>query len=658
MKLYHSLVPLLVIAQDDDPLADWEIRDLSLQCGFDTPTELTFEIYPGDIDIDTSTFHARDCSYGDLTEVISEAVTENLPADQQDKGRTKYTVKYNPNTCMGTVADPTNLGTYASNVTFNFDFGYEHQSVFMHMRTYRIPAICSFKSQYNLKFDFGKIQQGIVETNGTDLQPINGGIVFDFNVYKDSALTEPVYNTNSGLKTGQMVYFTIVPQFNFPSGLQYAPPVCQFLQETCDEDDNCNVHQEFSLFNHEVDECQQPPNSPLQFDISYIQSTDEWRSQFRLFLFGEDIDQSTYTLRCEVDVCVDTCASDVVVPNQQCGNIAQKCLSEDEYIQYNDQCLFCGSGQEANDANDACVPITQFSGSVMSKVFIYPQSVDEIWVFDFDQESETFSLDKKIEGWADAPISGSYDWGNGYVVFNQDTGLVNWFSTGGGHYRQKVLRYTLETGAFHSMGDLATNFHNADTVVWTAQYGVLIMKSNSGSIENPSPNTGMDPKTDLPNIPQPGFYDAQAVYADGKVYIAPGNTGYFQYLDLTSEEWTVLDTPFSQGLDGYFQMVKWGNKWVYIRNQQIVVFQVSDDETSLTYTEFSVTTSRWEFTSFHFMKGNVLYSWVRGATQSCGEKITFNDAGTEIIDTQSCWSTQSMRDAGFTIDRNYWSHVI
>lgn len=350
MKLL-SVVPLLAIAQNT--LSDWELNEVSLNCGFKGPSQLSFVIYPGNVDLDTQAFEAAQCGYGDL-QITEEDITENLPAHQMEKGKKRVTIQYNPQTCMGTVGDPTDLATYGSNVTFSMDFGYLYDDVFMHFRTYRIPAVCKFKSSYNLKFDFGKISDEIIDHNITDVAPINGGVDFELNVYKDSAYTQQLYNANAGLKTSQMVYFTISPTFNMPTGLQFSPPKCRFLQETCDGSNNCDVHHQFELFNHEVNECKHDANSPLRFDINYLQSVNQWNSQFRVFLFGADIGESTYTLRCDVDVCVAACDSEDIVGDQKCYHIAQSCLSSANYLEYNHQCKQCGVGKQANNSNDAC----------------------------------------------------------------------------------------------------------------------------------------------------------------------------------------------------------------------------------------------------------------------------------------------------------------
>lgn len=359
------VTPLLAIAQET--LSDWELNDLSLNCGFQEPTELSFVIYPGDVDIDTDAFAAHECSYGDL-QISEEAITENLPAHQMEKGKKRVTIQYNAQTCMGTVGDPTDLATYASNITFNMDLGYTFQNVFMHFRTYRIPAICHFQSSYNLKFDFGKITDDVVEQNFTDIAPVNGGIDFELDVFKDSAHTQQLYNTNAGLKTSQMVYFTISPKFNMPTGLQFAPPKCRFLQETCDSLNNCDVHHEFELFNHEVNECKHPSNDLLRFDINYHQELNQWSSQYRVFLFGPDVGESTYTLRCEVDVCVAACDNESTVGDQKCRHIAQTCLESANYLEFNHQCKQCGAGRQANNTDDVCekCPVNTFNDAVNS----------------------------------------------------------------------------------------------------------------------------------------------------------------------------------------------------------------------------------------------------------------------------------------------------
>merc|ERR1712110_584559 len=499
-------------------LSEYIVPDsLSSRCHPDGLVEIYFEYEPADAYLDNVS--VGNCPAG----------SAEIGFQQSDNS---YVLTFNTENCSN------DTDSLRQEIDVHFSQGIVSSSGFLAMKQHKIRKVCDFSYGHKVIFDFSIEKTDTVHDDPT----ATGGIIFQTSGYTDYAKTIAI-NSDTELFTGQQVWMNIQPVVapEIEETFNFTPQKCVFR----------NTEQSFTLFDASINDCQQE-FADLNFSLTYDKDTKTWCVTYKLFTFGENT-FNEYFLECDVYACYDGTEN-----SDQCAATAEVCDPNYE------------------DNSSIWNPSSGSSGSSMlNKVFIYPQSVDEIWVFDFDEESETFSLDKKIEGWADAPISGTYDWGNGYVVFNQDTGLVNWFSIGGGHYIKKVLRYTLETGAFHSMGDLATNFNNADTVVWTPEYGVLIMK-NSGSIENPSPNTGMEQKTDLPNIPQPGFYDAQAVYADGKVYIAPGNTGHFQYLDLASEEWTVLDTPFSQGKGGYFQMVKWGNKWVYIRYQQIIVFQVSD----------------------------------------------------------------------------------
>jgi len=370
MKLL-SFSPLFAVATvSGTSLEEWVIDDLNLSCGFDSDTELSFDVYPGDSVIDEENFRAGECGPGQL-QINQTAITTNLPEDQAARGKTKYTIRYNAQTCMGTVGDFSDLQSYASNITFGFDFGYRYQGTFMHFKTYNIPVICKVQSSYSIKYDFGTIPAPDCTDSDCILGPVTGGVDFDLNVYTDSTHSNELLNSTVNIKPTDMVYFTISPKFDMPAALQFSPPKCRFLQETCDADDNCNVHNEFELFNHETNNCNKDSlDTPLRFLLDYNNTDNEWHSQFRVFLFGEDVGDSTYTLRCDVDVCVAACSTANVVGDQKCQSIANSCLSDSNYLEFNGHCTQCGAGEQPNATNDGCdtCPVVTYNSNPTSIV--------------------------------------------------------------------------------------------------------------------------------------------------------------------------------------------------------------------------------------------------------------------------------------------------
>jgi hypothetical protein len=209
---------------------------------------------------------------------------------------------------------------------------------------------------------------------------------------------------------------------------------------------------------------------------------------------------------------------------------------------------------------------------VTNRAYIYPQSTSRIWAFDL-LDDDTWQLRTTIDNHVpDRNEAGWYDYGNGYVVFNQDSGNVEWFSIGNGAYRNKVVRYNGDTGAFSSMGDLAHGTANTDNPVWTPEYGVLMFHGN-GAVSNPTPGAG-GPNNVFPDI-EYSCYDCQAVYKNGKVYRAPGNNGKFTWLDLTTLTWGSVDFPEAES-GAYYQLVRWGDKWIYIKGDKVVVFTLAE----------------------------------------------------------------------------------
>lgn len=327
------------------PLTEWVLDRLDLACGFSENTVLSFQVYPADVNFDTSNFRVGDCTQDDITFTKTAVDASEIAIDQQELGRALYTVSYNPQTCLGITADPANIASYASTVTFDFDFGYVVSGTRMHMRTYRIPAICRFDSQYDIRFDFGMLERPIVTVSpdGDVEQPVYGGLGFNIRVFKDSDLTEEVYQTETNMKGGKMAYFTIEPDRALPSDLRFTPPSCRFVNEACDDQLNCNELMGYDLFHFQQHNCGQPQGSPLNFELSYVlaSASDEknkWNSQFRLFLFNNDVDESTYVLRCRVEICVAACEASQVVGDQMCNTIAGNCLNSSNFLEFNNQC--------------------------------------------------------------------------------------------------------------------------------------------------------------------------------------------------------------------------------------------------------------------------------------------------------------------------------
>merc|ERR1712147_514420 len=332
MKLMSFLLSGLASAASDlTPLEDWTFENYSLQCGFTEQSVLTFEIYPGDVDFDRLNFRAGNCTQNDLTFTRTAVDNSTIPESQRDFGRSRYTVSYNTETCTGITPDPADLTSYASEVTFDFRLGYVVEGTRLIMRTYRVPAICEIASTYDVQFDFGVVGNPVMTVGGDDAdqvtQPIYGGLEFELRVFRQANYTDEVFQTENNMKGGEMAYFSIGSKSQvLPGALTFAPPFCRLLKESCDDNNNCNELVGLNLFNYTHNACQQDETSPLDFAISYDSAI--WYSQFRLFLFAGDVDESTFIMRCSIEVCVSACTTDTSEGAMQCNAIADSCLKD------------------------------------------------------------------------------------------------------------------------------------------------------------------------------------------------------------------------------------------------------------------------------------------------------------------------------------------
>merc|ERR1711937_644693 len=271
MKLINLFLSGLASASDSAPLEDWTFENFSLQCGFTEQSVLTFEIYPADVDLDRSNFRAGNCTQNDLTFTRTAVDNSTIPESQRDYGRSRYTVSYNPETCTGITPDPADLTSYASEVTFDFRMGY------------------------------------VVEGTRLVTRPIKGGLESELKVFRQANYTDEVFQTENNMKGGEMAYFTIASKDRvLPGALTFAPAFCRLLKESCDENNNCNEITGLNLFNYTENACESAPI--LDFAISYDPAT--WFSQFRLFLFAGDVDESTFIMRCSIEVCTSACTTD------------------------------------------------------------------------------------------------------------------------------------------------------------------------------------------------------------------------------------------------------------------------------------------------------------------------------------------------------------
>merc|ERR1711937_27647 len=329
MKLINLFLSGLASASDLAPLEDWTFENFSLQCGFTEQSVLTFEIYPADVDFDRSNFRAGNCTQNDLTFTRTAVDNSTIPESQRDYGRSRYTVSYNPETCTGITPDPADLTSYASEVTFDFRMGYVVEGTRLIMRTYRVPAICEISSTYDVQFDFGVVGDPVmtIENEDADLvtRPIKGGLEFELKVFRQANYTDEVFQTENNMKGGEMAYFTIASKDRvLPGALTFAPAFCRLLKESCDENNNCNEITGLNLFNYTENACESAPI--LDFAISYDPAT--WFSQFRLFLFAGDVDESTFIMRCSIEVCTSACTTDTSEGAMQCNAIADSCLKD------------------------------------------------------------------------------------------------------------------------------------------------------------------------------------------------------------------------------------------------------------------------------------------------------------------------------------------
>jgi len=616
------VLPLLPLALASD---DWQLRDLTSQCGLGGSSSINFNYYPADAEISTASFKAQACSYDQIT------ITNDQTTDINGKTFRSYTMTYDPTVCSGATFVNGDLSSYSSTTQFEFDTGMTAGGQFLNFRSHIIPASCTYDSSYSLEYNFGQIQKKTDygesdddDPTTPDTQATEGGITFNMAAY-----TEAERQNLSGADeriAGDTSYVTISPASSGVSGFTFAPTSCKLDEDECDDaGENCVNKNSFSLFDSAATPCSNA--GPLGFTIDYDDATSSWNFQFMLFLFNP-LEINTYKLKCEVHVCAEN-----QDPTTACNAMASQCLDASQTY-YSP----CAAGTTW-DGSGCTNPL------VTNRAYIYPQSSNRIWGFDL-LDDDTWQLKVAIEDHIpDRNEPGWYDYGNGYVVFNQDSGNVEWFSTGNGAYRNKVVRYNGDTGVFSSEGDLAHSTANTDNPVWTPEYGVLMFHGN-GKVTNPTPGAG-GANVVFPDI-EHSCYDCQAVYKNGKVYRAPGDNSKFTWLDLTTLTWGSVDVDFSEG-GAYHQLVQWGDKWIYVKGSKVVVFTLAGSDIT-DVQEHTVDLNMQSHNSMTFMKGNTLMAWMRGSGD--GRKYHFSADGTSY--TQEHWSPQSMRDAGYTEDANSW----
>jgi len=282
-------------------------------------------------------------------------------------------------------------------------------------------------------------------------------------------------------------------------------------------------------------------------------------------------------------------------------------------------------------------------------------STSQIWGFDL-KDDFTWDLHVIIDDYIpDQGEVGWYGYSHAKVVYNQDSGNVEWFSIGNGAWRQKVVRYNGDTGAFVSEGDLAYPMSNGDNPVWTPTHGTIMIHYN-GEVSNPTIGEAGE-GVSLPDVPT-GYecVDCQAVYKNGKVYRAVGNNNLFTWMDLSDMTWH--DASHSD-FDGsiYSQLVSWGDKWITISGTKVQIFELDLIRESISnLIEHTLDINMSTYWSFVFMKGDTLYVWMRGGEPIYGRKFTFSPDGSSY--NQEDWNSPSMIDHGLPSNSRYWSTFI
>jgi len=632
MRYILPLLPVALASADD-----WQLRDLASQCALGGSSSISFNYYPADAEISTSNFKAQDCTYAQIT------VTNDQTVDIDGKTFRSYTMSYDPSVCSGATFVAGDLASYSSTTQFEFDTGMTAAGQFLNFRSHIIPASCTYDSSYSLEYNFGKIQKKTDygesdddDPTTPDTQSTEGGISFNMAAYSEAARQNLI--TADALTAGDSSYVTISPATSGVAGFTYAPTSCKLDEDECDDTGACVNKNSFVLFDGAAATCTNA--GPLGFTIAYDDATKSWNFEFMLFLFNPaEINQ--YKLKCEVQVCAEN-----QDPATACNAMAASCLDSSQTY-YSP----CASGTTWDASSSACT-----NPLVTNRVYIYPQSTSRIWGFNL-KDDFTWDLHVTIDDYIpDRNEAGWYDYGNGYVVYNQDSGNVEWFSIGNGAYRQKVVRYNGDTGAFVSESSIAHGTTDSDNPVWTPTHGTIMIHGN-GKVSNPTPGAA-GPNVAFPDVPSTMLCsDCQAVYKDGKIFRAVGNNNMFTWLDLSDMTWYAAShSSFSSGM--YSQLISWGDKWINLKGTKMQIFEVDTGPQVINnLIEHTVDLNFGPYWSFAFMKGNTMYAWLRSNLHNhYGRKYMFSADGTTY--TQEHWHSWSMREQGFSEDANYWSTFI
>jgi len=515
---------------------------------------------------------------------------------------------------------------------------------FLNFRSHIIPASCTYDSSYSLEYNFGQIQKKTDygesdddDPTTPDTQSTEGGITFNMNAYTEAA-RQNLIGVDERI-AGETSYVTISPASTGVAGFTFAPTSCKLDEDECDSaGENCVNKNSFVLFDSANAQCTNA--GPLGFTIAYDDATSSWNFEFMLFLFNPaEINQ--YNLKCEVKVCAEN-----QDPASACNAMAASCLdsSQTYYVP-------CASGTTW-DGSGCTVPL------VSDRVYIYPQATSRIWGFNL-LDDFTWDLHVTIDDYIpDRNEANWYNYANGYIVFNQDSGNVEWFSVGNGVYRQKVVRYNGNTGAFVSESDLAYGTTNSCYPVWTPTHGTVMIHGN-GKVSNPTPGAA-GPNVAFPDVPSSmSTFHVKAVYKDGKIYRAVGsNNDMFTWLDLSSMTWYAASHSGFSNVQLYAQLICWGDKWINIKGTEIQIFEVdTGSQTINNLIDHTVDLYFGIYNSFAFMKGNTMYAWLRSNLNNhYGRKYMFSADGSTY--TQENWHSWSMSDQGFSEDEGYWSTFI
>merc|ERR1712147_53667 len=673
MKLISLVLSGIANASSDlTPLEDWTFENYSLQCGFTEQTVLAFEIYPAEVDFDRLNFRAGNCTQNDFTFTRTAVDNSTIPESQRAHGRSRYTVSYNPETCTGVTPDPTDLTSYTSTVTFDFRFGYTVEGTRLIMRTYRVPAICEFASSYDVSFDFGVINEPTMtvapDTDSVE-QEVRGGLQFNLKVFREANYTDEVFATTTNMKGGKMAYFSLLPDRALPSALTFAPPFCRLLQESCDDSNNCNEMGGFNLFNYTHNSCQQPEKSPMSFDLSYVQGDiNRWNSQFRLFLFEGDIDESTFILRCSIDVCVSACTTDASVGAQQCNAIADSCTKDadqlEDFKDPNGTCPASDSSASSNSGSSSSAGSDLFRGKLL---FHGRNLARTISSFAWDTENEGFTLDKTMTNndpstKSNSPVQDDRGilWGTGTPIFHHGNEKVYGFFDPSAN----IPVFDYQSGNYEGIITLEHAYLVQDVAVWTPEYGLLVFHSRSSEsnaaynkVENPVPNPGQTSAT-FPDMPSGNFKQPGAFYRDGKVYIAANNAyvipgynarGYLWILDLSTKQWSSIPMPkIDNGIAGNFLLPWKTSGFISYYRGAIMTFELNADETAIINSnEFSINYNiiycNEESCGAFTDGGNTVY--LLNGMNKAGVKFYLADDGTRLDDRLDVWDVgQDVKD--------------